>query len=371
MLSSPTILATDNEEASIVVGQNVPFLASTASSETNLNNTFNQIDRQDVGITLRISPQISSRDFVTLKIFTEVSSVIPATLLSTLGPTTTIRTSETTAIAKDGQMIVIGGLISDDISTDETGVPFLRDLPVFGYFFRDSTDSQKKKNLLIFIVPRIIQDQFDHRDITVARRDEMEDEIAYREVYPAREEVLGSPNIDSVTEIHSAENVQKPSTIFNPVKPTAEAVKVRVSNLGSSGNSPIVVKLSPKNSTGGTFSAATSSIQPKQVSQGRALFVVLQSSAGHAAASSLPFVLDHEGQTGIIIPEESSSAARNFFQAGTEYNYRVQDGQIRLTVTGVYPSADEASSMHPGLQQWYTLSPYEVMNLGSGPWVHG
>ena len=124
VLSAPTILATDNEEAQIVVGQNVPFLASTSTNATNLNNTFNQVDRQDVGITLRITPQISSRDYVTLKVFTEVSALIPSTLNSSLGPTTTKRQSETTIIAKDGQMIVTGGLIADDVSETDEGIPY-------------------------------------------------------------------------------------------------------------------------------------------------------------------------------------------------------------------------------------------------------
>jgi general secretion pathway protein D len=109
-------LATDNEEAQIVVGQNVPFLASTGTNAVNLNNTFNQVDRQDVGITLRITPQISSRDYVTLRVYTEVSALVLSTINSALGPTTTKRQSETTIIAKDGQMIVTGGLIADDVS---------------------------------------------------------------------------------------------------------------------------------------------------------------------------------------------------------------------------------------------------------------
>ena len=384
VLSSPTILATDNEEASIVVGQNVPFLASTASSETNLNNTFNQIDRQDVGITLRISPQISSRDFVTLKIFTEVSSVVAATLLSSLGPTTTIRTSETTAIAKDGQMIVIGGLISDDISTDEKGIPFLKDVPVLGFFFREHTDSQSRKNLLIFITPRIIQDQFDHRDITVAKRDDMESVIEYREVYPAREEVLGSADIDRVTEIHPADGVQQPSTIFNPSGPRqkqpAEGTGVSVSTAGSSDKSPIIVRVSPnlsrrlpESSRSEAVAAApllpeTAERIPADRGRASAVYIVLQRPAGRGSPGNLPFVLDRQGQAGIIVPDESAASARNFFSAGDSYSYNIQGQRLDFTVSGVFSSADEAATMHPGLKEWYTLSPYEIMNLGNGPW---
>ncbi|RIL11714.1 MAG: type II secretion system protein GspD [Proteobacteria bacterium] len=98
VLSAPTLLTTDNEEAQIVVGQNVPFLASTATDSDNLNNTFNQIDRQDVGITLRLTPQISSGEAITLKIFTEVSAL--QSVDPELGPTTSVRTSETAVITR-------------------------------------------------------------------------------------------------------------------------------------------------------------------------------------------------------------------------------------------------------------------------------
>lgn len=107
-------------------------MTSTSTSETNLNNTFNQVERQDVGITLRLTPQISSGDFVTLQIFTEVSNVKPQTQGSPLGPTTSVKTSETKVITKSGQMVVIGGLMSDDITESKSGVPFFQDIPVIG-----------------------------------------------------------------------------------------------------------------------------------------------------------------------------------------------------------------------------------------------
>lgn len=234
ILSSPNILATDNEQAEIVVGQNVPFLASTSSNQTNLNNTFNQIDRQDVGITLRITPQISSSDFVTLNLFTEVSNVLESTANSELGPTTTIRTSETTVITKNGQMIVIGGLMSDNISEAEDGVPFLKDIPVIGSLFRATSENQRKTNLLIFITPRIIKDQFDARTVSLEHRDNLQNTIISGDVHPNRRSSLESAKLHEVIEVGEYEG-EIPKRII--------AVEETESN---SNNSTIELRVKPK-----------------------------------------------------------------------------------------------------------------------------
>jgi general secretion pathway protein D len=109
ILSAPNILTTDNEEAEIIVGQNVPFVASRATSETNLNNTFATIEREDVGITLRLTPQISEGQMVRLAVFEEVSAIVPNALLDAneVGPTTTCASASTTINVRDGQTIVI------------------------------------------------------------------------------------------------------------------------------------------------------------------------------------------------------------------------------------------------------------------------
>lgn len=212
ILSAPTLLATDNEEAQIVVGSNVPFLTSTSTNQTNLNNTFNQISRQDVGITLRLTPQINSNDFVNLKIFTDVSAVVPSSD-STLGPTTSVRSSETTVITRDGQMIVIGGLMSDQSNDSDNGVPFLKDIPLIGGLFRSSTDVFQRTNLLTFIRPRIIKDQFDARDETAERVKETSDVIKEYNHTPNREEILKSPAIDHVAELGDPDEIEDIGTI--------------------------------------------------------------------------------------------------------------------------------------------------------------
>jgi general secretion pathway protein D len=201
VLSAPQILTLDNEQAEILVGQNVPFVVSQSIDRANLENRFNQIERQDVGIILRITPQVASNDLVNLKVFTEVSSVVPGTDGSSeFGPTTNVRTLETTIAAKNGQMIVIGGLISDDQSTSDSGVPFLKNVPFVGQLFKNSADSKLKRNLLLFITPRVINDQFDIREETVQRSSKLRAAIEDAPMVIDRDDVLRNPAMDDVLE---------------------------------------------------------------------------------------------------------------------------------------------------------------------------
>ncbi len=173
ILSAPNILTTDNEEAEIIVGQNVPFVASRATSETNLSNTFATVEREDVGITLRLTPQISEGSMVRLALFEEVSAIVPNPILDAneVGPTTTVRSASTTINVKDSQTIVIGGLISDSINARESRVPFLSSVPVLGNLFKNTERNKSKINLLIFLTPHIIKDEQDAAEVSVAERD--------------------------------------------------------------------------------------------------------------------------------------------------------------------------------------------------------
>ena len=169
ILSAPTVLTTDNQEAEIVAGQNVPFVASVATTDVNLSNTFQSIDRRDVGITLRITPQISEGGSVRLDIFEEVSDVISTD--PRLGPTTTIRSATTTVVAKDKQTVVIGGLIFDVQNKSQTKVPFFGDIPFVGNFFRYTNFRNRKTNLLVFLTPHIIRSEREQRNVSVGERE--------------------------------------------------------------------------------------------------------------------------------------------------------------------------------------------------------
>ena len=168
ILSAPTVLTTDNGEAEVVAGQNVPFITSRSTDTANLANTFATIERRDVGITLRITPQISEGGTVRLDIFQEVSDVISQD--PQLGPTTTIRSATTSVVVKDAHTVVIGGLIFDAVTKDQSRVPFLSDIPVIGNFFRSSALKNRKTNLLIFLTPHIIRSERDHQQLSLNER---------------------------------------------------------------------------------------------------------------------------------------------------------------------------------------------------------
>jgi general secretion pathway protein D len=389
LLSAPTILATDNEEAQIVVGKNVPFLASTSTNATNLNNTFNQVDRQDVGITLRITPQISSRDYVTLKVFTEVSALDESTINSTLGPTTRKRQSETTIIAKDGQMIVTGGLISDDTGETDEGVPYLKDIPVLGHAFKANTQARLQQNLLIFLTPRIVKDQFDARDATIEGRDRLEDVIAAYDVNPSRKAVLENDRIDKVAESVPYEG-PKPGTIIPPQKYTNEVA-------GKTTKAPKEKFVIVDDPSRGTLdldapdgqgksdvldldslpssSSPRSSLKPDLVTKGAApqaagTYLVVELARKEDAKRDLPFLMKgSHGIGGLVIPAESSEQAQAFFKARGDYIYSWNNQNIPVRVRSAYTSEAAARLDYPRLASWYSLSPYEIMNLGKGPWA--
>src|SRR5437763_8273160 len=161
VLSAPNIVTTDNEEAEIVVGRNVPFVASRATSATNLANLFTTVERHDVGITLRMTPQITADDFVRLALFEEVSDIDPTATASVgdptlVGPTTTIRSASTAVAARDGQTVGIDGLLADTIRTSERGIPYLSPTPVLGHLFRRPDHQPLKPNLLVFLTPHFL-----------------------------------------------------------------------------------------------------------------------------------------------------------------------------------------------------------------------
>ena len=158
ILSTPTVLALDNEEASIVIGQNVPFVTgTTTTSTTGTTNPFQTIERQDVGITLKIKPQINEGNSIRLDVEQEVSS-IAASAASASDIITNKRSIKTSAMVEDGQVLVLGGLMEDTFTDQITKTPVLGDVPVLGKLFRSSTTTKKKQNLMVFIHPVIMRD---------------------------------------------------------------------------------------------------------------------------------------------------------------------------------------------------------------------
>lgn len=159
ILSTPSILTLDNEEASIHVGQNVPFITGSYTTDTgnSQTNPFQTIERHDVGIKLKVVPQINEGDTIKLQIEQEVSGV--TTNPDVEGLTTNKRTINTTILVDDKQTIVLGGLIKDDQTETVNKIPLLGDIPLLGNLFKTTNSSIEKTNLMVFLRPEIIRDQ--------------------------------------------------------------------------------------------------------------------------------------------------------------------------------------------------------------------
>ncbi len=159
LLSMPSILTLDNEKASILVGQNVPFVTgSYTTSGDSSNNPFQTIDRKDIGINLNVIPHIGENGTVRLEVSQEVSSVVPGSTSNASGLITNKSLINTTILADDQQTIALGGLMRDNTTTRQQKVPGLGNVPVLGRLFRSDNDSTQKSNLIIFLQPTILRD---------------------------------------------------------------------------------------------------------------------------------------------------------------------------------------------------------------------
>lgn len=173
ILSTPNLLTLDNEEAKVVIGQNLPFITGQyAQTGTQTTPTpFQTIERRDVGLTLRVKPQITEGGTVRLAIFQEVSSVQDLTINNASGPITNKRSIESNVLVDDGQIVVLGGLLQDSLTNGEDKVPLLGDVPVVGNLFRYGTRKRSKTNLMVFLRPTVIRDANAVRGLTSDRYD--------------------------------------------------------------------------------------------------------------------------------------------------------------------------------------------------------
>jgi len=171
ILATPNLLTTDNEEAEIIIGEERPFLRTaqdTPSGTVGGFSTTRNFEFRDVGITLRMTPQISHGKTVRLNLFVELTAFVDEAEVGAV--TTTKRSTETTVVADDGQTIVIGGLIREDENKAQTQVPCLGNIPLLGWAFRQNSEANRKNNLLIFITPHILNTPGDIHTITEHKR---------------------------------------------------------------------------------------------------------------------------------------------------------------------------------------------------------
>ena len=189
LLSTPSIVTIDNQEAEIIVGQNVPFVTGeSTSSSTDVTNPFRTIERQDVGVSLKVKPQINEGDTITMELEQEVSN-ISGSATSAVDIVTNKRSIKTTVQLEDGELLVLGGLIDEKVIKSEQKVPGLGDIPFIGALFRSSKNTKVKQNLLVFIRATIIKDPDKARQLSKRKYNFMRD----AQLLNIKEGEIGSP----------------------------------------------------------------------------------------------------------------------------------------------------------------------------------
>ncbi|MEO7852804.1 MAG: type II secretion system secretin GspD [Rubrivivax sp.] len=195
VLSTPNLVSLDNEEAKIVIGQNVPFITGSFTTGTSgASNPFQTIERKDVGLTLRIRPQIGESGTIRLVIYQENSTVVPSSRLSPQGLTTDKSAIETTVVVDDGQIMVLGGLLKDEYGGSVSQVPFFGNLPIIGPLFRSDSRTRTKSNLMVFLRPMVIRSQADSNALSLDRYD----------LIRAQQQTAGQPRPSWVMPINEA-----------------------------------------------------------------------------------------------------------------------------------------------------------------------
>ncbi|MCI5133242.1 MAG: tetratricopeptide repeat protein, partial [Candidatus Electrothrix sp. EH2] len=173
IIATPQVLTTDNKEATITVGQNVPYITSKNTSDTGSTQDYTNYEYKDVGTTLKITPQINQANLLRLAIGVEVTRLKSEAGVAT--PTTYKRSADTTVVVHNEEIVVIGGMIGQDITSGQYKVPLLGDIPVLGWLFKTHEDRDNKTNMFIFIMPRIVESSPELADIYQRKRKVMEE----------------------------------------------------------------------------------------------------------------------------------------------------------------------------------------------------
>jgi general secretion pathway protein D len=178
VLSIPTIITLDNEEAKLIAGQNVPFVTGSVSTAGGTNQPFTTVERRDVGLSLKVRPQISQGGTIKMSIYQEVSSVDQSSLNSATGLITNKNAIESNVLVEDGQIIALGGLTRDNVTDNFDGVPYLSSIPILGNLFKYQTKSRNKSSLMIFIRPIVVRNAGDTIAVSTDRYDYMRTQFA-------------------------------------------------------------------------------------------------------------------------------------------------------------------------------------------------
>ena len=217
VISTPQLMTLDNEEATVVVAENIPFSTRVDEGTSVTDRAIQSLEYKDVGTTLKVTPQINEKRFVKLKIYQEISRVVSETTQVSptqvvLAPTTRKRTAETIVQVRDGQTVVIAGLVGDDVDVSVTKVPCLGDIPMLGWLFKSESRTTRRTNLLIFITPYI-----------VATPEEAEE--IYRQKASYMDELTRSPTKQDV-------QPEEPSPAVGPSIPSTGSPRLRSGQAG-------------------------------------------------------------------------------------------------------------------------------------------
>lgn len=350
ILSAPTILTSDNQEAEILVGQNIPFIASRATDTTNLNNTFATVERQDVGISLRLTPQISQGDVVRLDVYEEVSAVVPNPPVdpNIAGPTTTVRSASTTVVARSGQTVALGGLISDNTSNTQSKIPYVSDIPVLGNLFKFTSDKKNKINLLIFLTPHVVHDEADLRQLSSQERDKFKRELSQQRTGPRRREELNRPSWEAApvpTPAGGPPPILTPQTYAGVPAPPA-AVPFYAAPLPASTPAPLPLAKPEAAARAPVFPSSPAALGIPATGH---RFAVLLSLFEKGAPP--PELETSNGFLTVYVPEDSPE----FFSKGGSYEYSSPRYEAKYTCLEVFPTATEALAVYPegqSLERW-------------------
>jgi general secretion pathway protein D len=282
VLSAPTLLTADNEEAMIVVGENLPFVGSASANAGLPGQIFNSVERQNVGITLDIVPQVSEGDYVKLDLYEEVSNVVNGTANNTLGPTTTIRSASTSVLIQNHRTAVVGGLLASQDTVDNQGVPFISDIPVLGNLFSNKSSDKQKDNLIVFLTPHIVRNKSELRELALDERQKFVNSLGRKEIHdlPASQ----------IREIY------KPSFSI-PVSPAADLNAPY--NGPSTPGTPENMSAPTGSSSGGETPFNTTEIGPTS----------MNSTAPATAPASAPSYASSSGRYTTTVPASSVSSA--------------------------------------------------------------
>jgi general secretion pathway protein D len=235
VLSTPQILTSDNQEAEIIVGENVPFISKRESDPTRTVSVFSTIERKDVGITLRLTPQITEGDYVKLDIYQEISALKQEseTVVISVGPSTTKRSTKTSVVVQNNQTVVIGGLMEERIEENINKVPFLGDIPILGWLFKNKTYEKKKTNLIVFLSPHIVKEAKELSRITDSKKLEFaktEERYNQGELLVKFNEETPEERINEILSIEGASviSVLKPKGLYHLKLRTGQDVREAV-----------------------------------------------------------------------------------------------------------------------------------------------